>query len=159
MLGNLLLVVCLASCAAYMPAVGRPHPIDAPQPTLPNVTLGPILTVVDWATQHCTCAQSPNCTDPRDPDYTDTPPRCYVSLDGVAHLWSTDAQSRQSTRLAASPAAPFFHNCSVQAPSQFNCLPPAYNFQTWLHSPYMLADGINAFALVHMEYQIGRAHV
>ena len=152
MLTNLLLALFLASCAAFPPSLGSPHPINAPLPTLPNATLGPVETVIDHATQHCTCAESPNCTDPRDPDYSDTPPRCYVSLDGVAHLWSTDAESRQSTRLAASPAASFFHNCSVHAPSQFDCLPPAYNFQTWLHSPYMLPDGTNAFALVHMEY-------
>ena len=124
----------------------------SPRPTLPNVTLGPIETMVDWATSHCTCAQSPHCTASNDPDYADTPPRAYVSADGVAHLWSTDAQSRQSTRAAASPAAPWHHNCSVHAPSQFDCRTSAFNFQTWLHSPYMLQDGVSAFALVHMEY-------
>ena len=123
-----------------------------PVPTLPNVTLGPVEVVLDWATNHCTCAESPGCTDPRDPDYTDTPPRAYVSSDGMLHLWATDAQSRQSTRLASQPGAPFFHNCSVHAPSQFNCLTSGYNFQTWLHSPYMMSDGITTFSLVHMEF-------
>lgn len=125
----------------------RPYPI----PTLPNVTLGPIEVVLDWATNHCTCEESPGCTDPRDPDYSDTPPRAYVSSDSILHLWATDAESRQSTRNASNPGAAFFHNCSVHAPSQFDCHTSSYNFQTWLHSPYMMKDGVNAFALVHME--------
>jgi hypothetical protein len=123
-----------------------------PIPTLPNVSLGAIETVVNWTTSHCNCSASPGCTDPNDPDYTDTPPRAYVSSDNVLHLWSTDAQSRQATRRADAPEDPFFHNCSVHAASHFNCLTSAYNFQTWLHSPYMMADGINAFAFTHMEY-------
>lgn len=141
MVARLLNLSCLAvACAAARPWLqrGGELPLDAPQPTLPNVSLGKVETVINWATQHCTCAESPGCTDPRDPDYSDTPPRAYVSLDGVAHLWSTDAESRQATRAADRPGDAFFHNCSVHAPSQFNCLPSAYNFQTWLHSPYML---------------------
>ena len=126
--------------------------VFAAYPTLPNVTLGPVEVVVDWPTQHCTCAESPGCTDPHDPDYSDTPPRAYVSSDGVAHLWSSDAESRQSLRLANVTSDPFFHNCSVHAASQLDCRPPSYNFQTWLHSPYMMPDGDTAFALVHMEY-------
>ena len=125
---------------------------QALSPTLPNVSLGVVETVVDWASQHCNCSESPGCTDPNDPDYTDTPPRAYVSADNILHLWSTDAQSRQATRQADAPTDQFYHNCSVHAASQFNCFTNAYNFQTWLHSPYMMNDGINAFALTHMEY-------
>jgi hypothetical protein len=136
----LLAIVSTLASAAY------------PIPTLPNVTLGPVEIVVDWATSHCTCAESPGCTDTRDPDVSDTPPRAYVSGDGIVHLWATDAESRQATRLASAPGAAFFHNCSVHAPSQFNCFTNSYNFQTWLHSPYMLPDGKNAFALVHQEW-------
>ena len=123
-----------------------------PRPTLPNVTLGPIEVVIDWPTQHCTCAESPGCTDPRDPDYPDTPPRAYNDGRGVSHLWSTDAESRQALRATASPGATFFHNCTVHAPSAFDCRPSALNFQTWLHSPYKLPGGDDAFAAVHMEY-------
>jgi hypothetical protein len=151
---GLLLALGLAGAsAAARPWLQRGGvlPLDAPQPTLPNVTLGPIEVVIDWASQHCTCAESPGCTDPHDPDYSDTPPRAYVSKDGVAHLWSSDAESRQATRAADSPGDAFYHNCSVHAPSQFNCITSAYNFQTWLHSPYMMKDG-EAFALTHMEY-------
>ena len=147
---------CLAAAARPSLQRGSILPADAPLPTLPNVTLGAIETVIDWATSHCTCAQSPGCTDPHDPDYTDTPPRAYVSLDGYAHLWSTDAESRQATRAAVAPNAPFFHNCSVHAPSQFNCLTSAYNFQTWLHSPYMMPDGVNAFALTRALEERGQ---
>jgi len=40
----------------------------------------------------------------------------------------------------------------VHAPSQFDCYTSSYNFQTWIHSPYMMRDGVTAFSLVHMEY-------
>ncbi len=67
---------------------------------------------------------------------------------GTAHLWATDAESRASIQ---QPGGNWYHNCTVQAASQFDCDPSAYNFQTWVHSPYMM-DGTTAFALVHMEY-------
>jgi hypothetical protein len=134
--------------AAYAAALPRLEARDLP--TLPNVTLGSVEVVVDWPTQHCTCDESPGCTDPHDPDVSDTPPRVYVDAAGVAHLWSTDAESRQS--LLAPSGSGFAHNCTVHAPSQFDCRPSAFNFQTWIHSPYVLPDGLSAFALVHMEY-------
>ena len=45
----------------------------------------PVEVVVDWASQHCSCAESPGCTDPNDPDYSDTPARAFVDGAGVAH--------------------------------------------------------------------------
>ena len=123
-----------------------------PVPTLPNVSLGPIETVIDWPTQHCNCDNSPGCTDPNDPDVSDTPPRVFVDVGGIAHLWSTDANSRQSLRAAADPGAPFVHNCTVHVASAFDCRPSAFNFQTWLHSPYALGHTPNILALIHMEY-------
>ena len=145
----------LAASAAASPRSHRfapPHDRARPLPTLPNVTLGPVEVVVDWASQHCSCAESPGCTDPNDPDVSDTPARAFVDGAGLAHLWSTDAESRQSLRNASRPGDAFVHNCTVHAASQFDCRPSAYNFQTWLHSPFALPDGERVFALVHMEY-------
>lgn len=120
---------------------------------LPAVSLGPIESVLDWPTQaNCSCAESPGCTDPNDPDSPDTPPRAFVDKAGIAHLWASDAESRQSTRNASEPSARWAHNCSVSAPSPFDCRTDRYSFQTWLHSPYMMDDGVTAFALTHMEY-------
>ncbi len=131
-------------------------------PTLPNVTLGPVETVVSWPTQHCTCSASPGCTDPSDPDYADTPPRVFVDARGIAHLWATDAESRQSLRPAADPGASFVKNCTVHVASAFDCRPSSYDFQTWVHSPFAFPggggggggvdDNDSVLTLVHMEY-------
>jgi hypothetical protein len=106
--------------------------------------------VVNWTTSHCTCSESPHCTDPNDPDYPDTPPRAFTSADGVTHLFATDAESRAS--LLADGATEWVHNCTVFIPSQFNCSTSSYDFQTWLHSPYALPNGLDVAALVHQEY-------
>lgn len=146
-----------SSMSARLGRYGAP-PFSSPPsssralPTLPNVTLGAVEVVVNWPTQHCSCAESPGCTDKNDPDYSDTPPRAYVSADGIAHLWATDAESRQALRNASRPGDAFAHNCSVHAASHFDCRTDAYDFQTWMHSPFMLPGGRDAFALVHMEY-------
>lgn len=116
--------------------------------TLPYPVLGPIEMVVDWETAHCPCTPAYNCTDPNDPDYPDTPPRAYLDAASNVHLWATDAESRPSILLPGSQN--WTHNCSVQAPSSLNCSFEAYDYQRWIHSPYML-DGTHAFALVHME--------
>jgi len=135
------------------PPFGRAAAATArPVPTLPNVTLGPIEDVLPWATQHCNCSAAQGCTDPNDPDVADTPPRVFVDSRGVAHLWASDAEPRQSLRAAADPAAPFLKNCTVHVASAFDCRPAAYNFQTWVHSPFALAGGANVLAAVHMEY-------
>jgi hypothetical protein len=123
-----------------------------PLPTLPNVSLGPVETVISWPTQHCNCSASPGCTDPTDPDVSDTPPRVFVSADAIAHLWSTDANSRQSLRPAADPGASFEKNCTVHVASLFDCRPNNYNFETWLHSPFVMQGGRNVLALIHMEF-------
>jgi hypothetical protein len=130
----------------------RGAPVSEPRalPTLPNVTLGPVEVVVDWPTQHCNCSESPSCTDPHDPDYPDTPPRIFVDAARTAHLWATDAESRQS--LLVDGSAAWLHNCSVHAPSQFDCRVSGFNFQTWIHSPFIFDDGLEGLSLVHMEY-------
>ena len=115
---------------------------------LPFPQLGPIETVVEWETAHCPCTLQYNCTDPGDPDYPDTPPRAFLDSSLNAHLWATDAESRAS--ILAPNSSSWYHNCSVQAPSSLNCSFQAYDFQRWIHSPYMV-DGKNAIALVHME--------
>lgn len=137
-----------ASARAPAPMLASPSPTPLPIPVL-----GPVEVVVDWASSHCTCAQSPGCTDPHDPDYPDTPPRVFVDGAGVAHLFATDAQSRVS--LLDPGASAWRHNCTVQAASAFNCAPSGYNFQTWLHSPYAL-DNDTVVALTHMEYHGAR---
>jgi hypothetical protein len=39
------------------------------------------------------------------------------------------------------------HYCTVYAASQFDCRVDAYNFQTWLHSPFITENGLDGFAL------------
>lgn len=134
------------------PPFGRDPSAPPRFPTLPNVTLGPVEIIVDWPTMHCACNASDGCTDPHDPDYADTPPRAFVDAAGAARLFSSDAQSRQTVRANASDASgAWVHECTVYAASQFDCRPPSYNFQTWLHSPFILDNGLDGFALVHME--------
>jgi hypothetical protein len=127
-----------------------PAAIPSTSTSLPLPTLGPIEVAVNWTTSHCTCAESPGCTDPNDPDYPDTPPRAFTSADGVAHLFATDAESRAS--LLRPGETEWVHNCTVFAPSQFDCSTSGYNYQTWLHSPYVLPNGLDVVAFVHMEY-------
>jgi hypothetical protein len=125
------------------------------QTPLPIPILGPIEVVIDWPTNHCNCSQafnnSPGCTDANDPDVADTPPRAYVDANGAIHFWATDAESRASIAAPSSSGA-LIKNCTVAVPSAFNCDVTQFNFQTWLHSPYLFDDGLTAIAFVHMEY-------
>jgi hypothetical protein len=125
------------------------------QTPLPIPILGPIEAVIDWPTNHCNCSQafnnSPGCTDANDPDVADTPPRAYVDTNGATHFWATDAESRASIAAPSSSGA-LIKNCTVSVPSAFNCDVTQFNFQTWLHSPYLFDDGLTAIAFVHMEY-------
>lgn len=107
---NTLLLAALAAASLVLSAHAAPLPIPV---------LGGIEMVVEWETSHCNCTPAFNCTDPRDPDYPDTPPRAYLDAASNAHLWATDAESRVST--LAPGATNWTHNCSVQAPSSLNC--------------------------------------